>query len=528
MRSARAVRCAGTMIARWIVALALILAAPGHSSSIASKGYPKSPAPAACESLKSLTLANASISIARTVGAGPFAPPSTSPESKPQTLTVSKAFCRIGASLTPSSDSEIGIEVWMPVEGWNGNFQAVGNGGFSGAINYAAMAAALARGYAAASTDTGHAGGGARWALGHPEKVIDFGWRSVHETAVVSKRIVSAFYTAGPRFSYWTGCSAGGRQGMQEAQRFPDDFDGIVAGAPGLDWTGRAGQATRVAKVLESDASARLGASQRQVLHRAVLDACDASDGAADGLLEHPPTCAFDPASLHCKGADTSACLTKPQVDTVRLMYSSPVNPASTRAIGGLVPGSELGWTDLGWTASARATGLDHFRYIVFGDPAWTVQRFDFEADIVRAESRDRNTINALDPDLRPFIRSGGKLIQYHGWSDPQISPLNSTQYYKRVIDTLGGAAQVHGAYRLFMAPGMGHCGGGEGPNTFDMLAALERWVEQGVAPDAVIASRATNGSVTRTRPLCPYPQVAAYKGAGNMNEAASFACRTP
>jgi feruloyl esterase len=503
----------------------------GQISSRASfsplHGAAESPALVACEALKSLTLVNASVSIARVVDAGPFTPPTTSPESKPQAIAVPRAFCRVAATLTPSADSEIGLEVWMPVDGWNRKFQAVGNGGFSGAINYAAMGTALGRGYAATSTDTGHAGGGARWALGHPEKVIDFGWRAVHEMTVLSKRIVSGFYGTAPRFSYWTGCSAGGRQGMQEAQRFPDDFDGIVAGAPGLDWTARAAQATRVAKVLEADATARLGASQRQLLHRAVIDACDALDGVTDGLLENPLGCTFDPANLQCKGADTSACLTKPQVDTARLMYSSPVNPASKRAISGLAAGSELGWTDLGWTASARATGLDQFRYIVFGDPSWTVQRFDFEADVVRAESRDRNTINALDPNLRPFIRGGGRLIQYHGWSDPQISPLNSTQYYTRVIDALGGADQVRGAYRLFMAPGMGHCGGGEGPNTFDMLGALERWVEEGAAPDAVMASRVTNGAVIRTRPLCPYPQVAVYKGTGSTDEAASFACGT-
>jgi feruloyl esterase len=518
------------MARRRMTSIAIVLAL-GQMSSRTSvspvHGSSESAAPPVCEALTSLTLGNASVSIARIVDAGPFRAPSPSPDSKPQAITVPRAFCRVAATLTPSSDSEIGIEVWMPVDGWNGKFQAVGNGGFSGAINHAAMATALGRGYATASTDTGHAGGGARWALGHPEKVVDFGWRAVHDMTVASKRIVSAFYAAAPRFSYWTGCSAGGRQGMQEAQRFPEDFDGIVAGAPGLDWTSRAAQAIRVQKVLEPDPAARLGIGQRQLLHRAVLEECDAIDGAADGLLEDPLRCAFDPARLQCTSTVSTGCLTKPQVDTARMMYSSPVNPASKRAIGGLVAGSELGWTDLGWTASARATGLDQFRYIVFGDPGWTAQRFDFDADIVRAEARDRNTINALDPDLRPFIRSGGRLIQYHGWSDPQISPLNSVQYYTRVIEALGGADKVHGSYRLFMAPGMGHCGGGEGPNTFDMLAALERWVEEGVAPDAVLASRVTNGAVTRTRPLCPYPQVATYTRTGSIDDAASFACRT-
>jgi feruloyl esterase len=317
---------------------------------------------------------------------------------------------------------------------------------------------------------------------------------------------------------------------MKAAQRFPADFDGIIAGAPGLDWTSRAAQAARVAKVLESHEGARLMPPQRQLLHTAVLGACDALDGVKDGLIENPQRCSFDPGVLECKEGQTAlaatSCLTKAQVETARMMYSSPVNPKTKRVITGVAPGSELGWTDLGWSVSARATALDQFRYIVSSDPSWTIQQFNFESDIVRAEETDRDTINALDPNLKPFIDRGGKLIQYHGWSDPQISPLNSTQYYSRVVDTLGGASKVDGSYRLFMAPGMGHCGGGEGPNTFDMVAALEQWVEHGRAPDRILASHSTSGAVDRTRPLCPYPQVAVYAGKGSMDEAANFVCK--
>ena len=474
-----------------------------------------------------LALPNATttITLAQAVEAGAFTPPA--PGNAAQAYRALPAFCRVAVTLKPTRDSEIKVEIWMPTSGWNGKFQAVGNGAFNGAIAYSAMTMALARGYATSSTDTGHAGGGASFALGHPEKVIDFGWRAVHEMTTVSKKIVATYYDAAPTFSYWNGCSAGGRQAMKEAQRFPADFDGIIAGAPGLDWTGRAAQAVRVAKALEKTESARLSQPQTQRLHQAVVDACDALDGVKDGLIADPAQCTFDPGVLQCKSSGGAACLTSAQVETARLIYSSAVNPRTGRAITGLAPGSELGWTPTGWTASARATGLDQFRFIVFKDAGWDVQQFNFDADIVRAEETDADTINALDPNVKPFIDRGGKLIQYHGWSDPQISPGNSTQYYARVLERLGGAAAIRNAYRLFMAPGMAHCGGGEGPGSFDMVTALEQWVEHGKAPDRILASHSTNGVVDRTRPLCPYPQVAVYTGMGSTDEAASFECRS-
>ena len=492
--------------------------------------FGQSPA-APCEGLTRLGLPNTTVTLARTVEAGAFTPPTAAAGEAPAAPVPNlPAFCRVAATLAPSSDSDITIEVWMPAANWNGKFQAVGNGAFNGTIPYGAMMAALRRGYATGGTDTGHAGGGARWAVGHPEKVIDFGWRAVHEMTVASKKIVAAYYAAGPRYSYWNGCSAGGRQAMKAAQRFPEDFNGIIAGAPGLDWTGRAAQATRVAKVLETTDAARLSQKERQLLHGAVVQACDALDGVKDGLIENPQRCTFDPGVLACTGSNGTACLTAAQVTTARLMYSSAVDPKTRRETAGVAPGSELGWTDLGWTTSARATGLDQFRFLVHADPDWNVQKFDLDSDIARADDADRDTINALDPNLKPFIDRGGKLIQYHGWSDPQISPRNSTQYYTRVIETLGGTATVRGSYRLFMAPGMAHCGGGEGPNTFadNILAALERWVERGIAPDQIVASHSTNGVVDRTRPLCPYPEVATYKGTGSIDEAASFVCKAP
>ena len=482
--------------------------------------------PRACDQLARLVLPNATITQARMVPAGGLS--LDAQDGDAAAFRALPAFCRVSATLTPSADSDIKVEVWMPAAGWNGKFQAVGNGGFNGTISYAAMATALRRGYATASTDTGHVGNGAAWAVGHPEKVIDFGWRAVHEMAGASTRIIASHYDRAPSRSYWTGCSAGGRQAMKAAQRFPDDFDGIIAGSPGLDWTGRALQATRVAKALESNESARLQQPERQLLHGAVVAACDARDGVTDGLIEDPQRCTVDPAVLECRASNGAACLSPAQVDTARLIYSPLVNAKTGREIAGLLPGSEPAWTDMGWSPAARATGLDQLRFVAFGDPSWDAQRFNAATDVARADEADRNTISALDPNLTPFFASGGKLLHYHGWSDPQISPGNSTQYYRRVVEALGGAANVQGSYRLFMAPGMGHCGGGEGPNTFDMLAVLERWVEQGQAPDQIPASHATSGVVDRTRPLCPYPQVARYKGTGSTDEAQNFTCAAP
>jgi feruloyl esterase len=488
---------------------------------------PDGVAPAAvstCGALSTLALPHARITLAKAVEAGPFTPPDQ--DGSAESSRPLPAFCRVAATLTPTSDSDIKIEVWLPASGWNGKYLAVGNGAFNGAISYPAMMTALARGYATSSTDTGHTGNNARFAPGHPEKVIDFGWRAVHEMTLASKKIVAAYYDNGPTHSYWNGCSAGGRQAMKAAQRFPEDFDGIIAGSPGLDWTGRAVQAVRILKTLEQNDAARLAPPQMQLLHRGVIDACDALDGVKDGLISDPTRCGFDPATLQCKGAGESGCLTPAQVDTARLIYSPVVNAKTKREIAGLAPGSELGWTPTGWTASARATGIDQFRFLVFNDPAWTAQRFDPAADVARAEDADAGTLNALDPNLKPFIDRGGKLIQYHGWSDPQISPLNSTQYYARVLESIGSGTDVQRSYRLFMAPGMGHCSGGEGPSVFDMVGALEQWVEHGQAPDRIIASHAADGRVDRSRPLCPFPQIAVYTGTGSTDEAASFACR--
>jgi feruloyl esterase len=443
------------------------------------------------------------------------------------TITEAQDSCRVAATLQPTSDSEIRIEVWLPASGWNGKLLANGNGGWSGSIRPEALGAGVLRGYATAMTDTGHQGSSASFALGHPEKLTDFGYRAAHEMAVAAKAIVTAYYGRAPRYSYWNGCSAGGRQGLMEAQRFPEDFDGIIAGAPGLNWTGRAIQSMAIAQAVRQEEGSFLPPAKYAVLHQAVLEACDARDGVKDGVLEDPTRCRFDPKDLQCEGAEGPACLTAAQVEAARSIYSPGVHARTKQVVfPGYERGSELGWATMGGPRPF-GIGVDFFKYVVFENPNWDYRNFHFDRDVDRAQ-KAAGTLNAMNPNLKAFLGRGGKLIQYHGWNDPQIAPGFSVGYYRSVLEALGGAGQVQGSARLFMVPGMAHCGGGEGASRFDMLSALERWVEQGEAPGRIAASRVRDGKEDRTRPLCPYPQVAVYQGTGSVDDAANFACQAP
>jgi tannase/feruloyl esterase len=464
-----------------------------------------------CESLASLSLPNATITSA---GAG--------------RASDLPAFCRVALTIKPSSDSDIQVEVWLPSSGWNQKYEAVGNGGWAGSINYAAMSEAMLQGYATSSTDTGHSGAGGNFAFHHPEKVIDYAYRSEHEMVLKAKAIIQAFYGNAPRLSYFNGCSSGGKQGLNEAQRYPGDFDGIIAGAPAVNWTGRSVQSMWIAQAVHKDEASYIPPAKYPVIHKGVLEACDALDGVKDGVLEDPRLCKFDPKAVECKGGDSSSCLSTPQVEAARKIYTPVVNPRTQRLI--FPPqerGSEMGWQNL---ASPQPFGIgnDYFKYVVFEDPNWDYKTLNFDSDVARAEKVDNGTINALNPNLQPYFQHGGKLLQYHGWGDQQISPGSSVLYYNSVLEALGGASKVNGSYRLFMVPGMGHCRGGDGTDTFDAMKALEQWVEQGKAPDKIIASRVRDGAVDRTRPLCPYPQVASYKGSGSTDEAANFVCKMP
>ena len=452
----------------------------------------------------------------------------TAAESRVATATV-QAHCRVAATLQPSSDSHIEMEAWMPAANWNGKFEAVGNGGWAGTISLDAMTAALRSGYATASTDTGHKASetpGATFVPGHPDKLIDFGYRAIHEMTVAAKKLIEVYYGQPARLAYWNSCSNGGREGLMEAQRYPQDFDGIVAGAPAVNWTGRAIGALWVGQIVHQDEASYIPPAKYPLLNKAVLQACDALDGVTDGILEDPRRCRFDPAALVCEGEDGAGCLTTAQAEAARRIYARAVNPQTEREFfPGLAYGSELGW---GTYAGPRPFGIgnDYARFVLYRDPAWNFRTLDAAAAAAEAERVDNGTTNALNPNLRAFFERGGKLIQYHGWSDPQIPPMHSVNYYNSVVEALGNTEALKSSYRLFMVPGMQHCGGGPGTSQFDAMAALERWREAGAAPDSIPAAHVTAGKVERTRPLCPYPQTAHYRGTGNTNEAANFACR--
>jgi feruloyl esterase len=496
------------------------------------------PYAATCESLLALSRPNTTITLAQSVAAGTFVPPATGRGAAQPNATFKHlpAFCRVAATLKPSSDSDIKIEVWMPLADWNNKFQAVGNGGFAGSITYMSgsggiergMAEALKRSYATASTDTGHTADAGPTFLGRSEKLVDFGYRAVHEMTVAAKAIIDAFYGTGPKLSYWNGCSTGGRQGLMEAQRFPADYDGVIAGAPANPQTRLAAWNVYVGQAALKDPAFTIPPSKYAMIHQTVLNACDTLDGLKDDLIGDPGVCSFDFKTLSCKGEDSSSCLTAEQVETVQKVTSPTVHSKTGETIfPGLALGTELGWaTKIGGPAPSPL-GVDYFKYAIFKDPHWDWRTFNLETAVPLAERIDNGVTNATNPDLAAFKQRGGKLLLYHGWRDQNFSAQSTIRYYESVLDKMGPVQSAEWL-RLFLAPGMGHCGGGEGPNEFDAVTSLEQWVENGKAPGVIIASHRTEGKVDRTRPLCPYPQVAKYQGSGSIDEAANFTCLLP
>jgi feruloyl esterase len=478
-----------------------------------------------CESLTSLALSNAKIHLAQTVDAGQFTPPGNG-RGGGTALRNLPAFCRVAATLAPSSDSNIEIEVWLPDSGWNNSLQSVGNGAWAGSIGLQAMATALAAGYATTSTDTGHAGNNADFILGHPEKVTDFAWRAVHEMTIAAKAIVKTYYGQPAAHSYWNGCSTGGRQALAEAQRFPGDYDGIIAGAPANYVTHLQGQQVWMNEIVHKDKSSFIPTEKFRMLHEAVLKACDVLDGVKDGVLEDPTRCHFDPQELACGSGETSNCLMPAQVEAARKIYSGPMSAKTGRPwFPGLEKGSETGWATLSG-AKPMALAEETYKFLVFKDPNWNYLTFDPDRDMAAADKSVGSTMDSINPDLKPFFGDGGKLLMYHGWADPGIAPRNSVNYYESVVEKTGGAKKAADSIRLFMVPGMGHCRGGDGTDTFDAMAALSQWVEKRKPPERIEASHQTRGTVDRTRPLCPYPQTAQYKGTGSTGESANFECK--
>ncbi len=493
-----------------------------------------SPTLLSCAELAALELADTTITLAESVPAGPFdlAGGADAPDLP--------AFCRVVGVIAPA----IYFEVWLPDE-WNGKFQGVGNGGMAGSIRYNSLAGALRRGYATANTDTGHKSSGSfdsEWAIGRPDLVVDYGHRGLHRTTVNGKAITTAFYGAPPTYSYYTGCSKGGQQGLMEAQRYPDDYDGIVAGNPAHDWTRfYAGAHLWYAQATLADPESYIPPDKVSLLADAVNAACDDLDGIEDGVLADPRRCDFDPAVLTCQaGDDPASCLTDKQVTAVRAIWSGGKTADGERIYPGLVPGGEAapGAWEQWMTGSEPFAGIHFqaadgfFKYMVFEDPEWDFRSFDWDADLTFAIEKVGPVLDARNPDVDAFRDRGGKLIVYHGWADPDISALSAIDYYEAVASRLdgdtdrdAGLAATAEFYRLFLVPGMGHCRGGPGPDQFDALSALEAWVEQDTPPERITASKVQEGEVLRTRPLCPYPQEATWTGQGSTDDAANFVC---
>jgi feruloyl esterase len=431
------------------------------------------------------------------------------------------------ATLRPSEDSDIKIEVWMPAQAWNGRLEAVGNGGLGSNISYNAMAEAVAKGYTGTGNNTGQGNNG-KDIIGHPEKLKDWGYRAVHEDAVAAKAIDAAFYGSAPKYSYWNSCSTGGRQGWVAAEYYPNDFDGLAIGDPANPMTRLQANNIAVNLAVNKDDASFIPAEKWTAIHQWAVQQCDAKDGLKDGLIENPMACNLDVKQLACKeGAETAECLTAPQLVSLSQVINGSKNPRTgAQLYPGFPLGSPMGNTITGHRPDGSAAPLYQ---ALFQDENWDYHTFNFDTDTARADKLGNDTINAIDPGkLKPLFARGGKLLLYHGWNDPNISPLISIQLYEQAAAANGGVAKTSNEMRLFMVPGMNHCGGGEGPNVFDKMDVISDWVEHGKAPEMIVASHSTSGEVDRTRPLCPYPQIAKYKGSGSIDEAQNFTCAKP
>jgi feruloyl esterase len=505
----------------------------------------------ACASLKDLKLEDTTITAAESVPAGSF----TAGDSK--SYANLPAFCRVTATVSPVQDSAIRIEMWLPQDGWKGVFEGTGNGGYGGRFIYPALASGLRRGYAVINTEQDTAGASALNGdvlIGHPVKWRDWGFRATHLMTVAGKAIAQAFYGKDSSHAYFLGCSTGGQQALIEAQLFPSDYDGIVAGAPVVNRTHLHAAFVWDYQAAQRTLGAALGHDKLMLLKKAVVAACNPGAGAvaSDTFVADPPHCAYDPASLVCKAGDAPDCLTPEQAETVARFYAGPKNPRTGEQIyPGWTRGSEgpaFGWPleEGDPPLSLKEPGLDSLFKWVFG-PTWDWRKFDFDHDMAEADAVLGPDVNgATVANIDAFKAHGGKLLMYHGWADSIVNPLATIAFYDILAKAHGGPKPFQNSARLFLLPGMEHCGvgGGEGPNGFggehgrpapvvdadhDVLAALAQWVETGAAPEKLIATKYQGDDPTKPivmqRPACPYPKRARYTGSGDTNAAASFVC---
>jgi hypothetical protein len=504
---------------------------------------------ATCESLAGKTFGDATVSVATPVTA-PFSVMGKDPLAP---VAVNASFCRVQGAIKPSPDSDIQFEVWLPpTAAWNGKYEGTGNGGFAGSLIYSPMSWAVEAGYAVSGTDTGHSGGSldSPWALGHPEKIVDFGWRGIHETASASKAIIEAYYAKAPAHAYFSGCSDGGREALLEAQRFPKDYDGIVAGAPANSWTKLMINAISAEQALAKP-DGWLSPDKLSIVTDAVLKACHGEGG----ILDDPSHCHFEPTSLVCKADQSQGCLTTPEVATLSQIYSGAHDAAGKSIFPGYPPGVEAGPT--AWSLWITGTepkrgagsllyyfGTGFFANMALDTPEWDFRSLNLGDGLAKADEKTGQALNATDTDLSAFRAAGGKLLQYHGWSDAAIPAVSSIDYYEAVAAKMGGLDSIQSFYRLFMAPGMQHCGGGLAPSAVggvfgfpspsrdpahDVVSALAHWVEDGAAPTRITATMYRDDDpskgVVAQRPWCAYPATARFSGKGSRTEAASFAC---
>jgi hypothetical protein len=501
------------------------IAAMNAETALNAQASSRNPA-MTCDQLGSVKLKDVTVT-AQPVPGGTFTPPGGMP------LNNLPAFCRVSLLIKP----QINIEVWLPMA-WNERFQAVGGGGYAGAISWGALATAIRNGYATASTDTGHNGAtqpGGSFALNadgtvNNRLIEDFAFRSLQQLTIQSKELIRTFYAERPKYSYWNGCSTGGRQGLIQAQRLPGGYDGILAGAPAINWDRFIPAELWPQVVMQQEAGGPVAACKLNMVTNAAIAACDNFDKVIDGVLEDPRQCRFDPIALQCSATATPdcSCLTPKEVVAVRKVWDGPRSSDGNRLWYGLTRGTPIGALS-GTTPFPIST--DHFRYWVERETTFDWHKLDyaaFEAEFQKSRTLLNRVIGSDDPDLRQFHRDGGKVLMWHGLSDQLIFPEGTIDYYERVIDRTGSLKETQNFARLFLAPGVGHCGGGTGPGNFDLFAELVKWVESGQAPERVIASRMQNNQVVRSRPLCAYPKVASYTGTGSTDDAKNFLCEAP